>query len=458
MKSAISILLVNPWIFDFAAYNLWVEPLGLEYIASFLKMAGARVSSIDCLNSNFKSNPKEKANGCSKFFRTIIQKPKKLDFVKRYYARYGISLEEFQNRLKELEKPDLILITSIMTYWYPGVFYTIKFLRKIYGNDIPIILGGTYARLCREHAKSFSGADIIYSDNEIYPLLEIIENITDKTLNKKNIPDKFANWPFPDHALFNNKSKRFFAILTQRGCPFRCSYCASPILYNKIEKRAKNSVISEIMLYSNMLNTNNIAFYDDALLLNFGEHIIPILKEILEKDLNFNFYLPNAIHSKFINPEIASLIFKCGFKTIRIGLETSNRELQRISGNKISNEGYLKSIEILKEVGYKKNDIGVYILVGLPEQSPLDVEETIRFVEKSGASPYLSFYSPIPHTPLFNKAAEISNLNLKDEPLFQNNSVYILKHPKFSEKTIQYLKDMAREIRGERSQEVGGRI
>jgi len=89
----------------------------------------------------------------------------------------------------------------------------------------------------------------------------------------------------------------------------------------------------------------------------------------------------------------------------------------------------------------------VYILVGLPGQKPSEVEETIKFVDKSGASPYLSFFSPIPQTPLFKRAAEISKIDIDKEPLFQNNSIYILTHPEFSEESIQYLKDMAREIR-----------
>ena len=447
MKRSISILLVNPWIFDFAAYNLWIEPLGLEYIASILQKAGINVNGIDCLNSQFKKNPREKVNGCSKFNRTIIPKPKNLDFVKRHFAMYGITPDEFQFRLKEIEIPDVILITSIMTYWYPGLFFTIKLLKDFYNGRIPIILGGIYASLCKTHALTFSDADIVYSERNILQLFNIIENITGKTINKSNITENFYSWPLPDHTIFRGKSKNFFAILTQRGCPFKCSYCASPLLNKSIEKRDINSVIDEIIRYSNLLNTKNIAFYDDALLLNSKVHLIPTLKEIIKRDLNLNFHLPNAIHSRFITPEIAKIFFESGFKTIRIGLETSISRIQKATGNKVSNKDYLRSIEILKNAGYKKNEIGVYILVGLPDQNPIDVEETIKFVNRSGASPYLSFYSPIPHTPLFNKAMNISKLNLKDEPLFQNNSVYILKHPNFSEESIQYLKDMAKESR-----------
>jgi hypothetical protein len=42
-------LLINPWIYDFSAYNLWYRPLGLLYIASLLRTNGVDVSFIDCL-------------------------------------------------------------------------------------------------------------------------------------------------------------------------------------------------------------------------------------------------------------------------------------------------------------------------------------------------------------------------------------------------------------------------
>ena len=50
MSTAPFILLVNPWIYDFAAYDLWSKPLGLLYIAALLKHNGFDVHLIDCLD------------------------------------------------------------------------------------------------------------------------------------------------------------------------------------------------------------------------------------------------------------------------------------------------------------------------------------------------------------------------------------------------------------------------
>ena len=44
------ILLVNPWIHDFAAYDFWAKPLGLLALAALLRSHGLSVSYIDCLD------------------------------------------------------------------------------------------------------------------------------------------------------------------------------------------------------------------------------------------------------------------------------------------------------------------------------------------------------------------------------------------------------------------------
>ena len=44
------LLLINPWIYDFAAYDLWIKPLGLLYLAGVLKKNHYCLSYIDCLD------------------------------------------------------------------------------------------------------------------------------------------------------------------------------------------------------------------------------------------------------------------------------------------------------------------------------------------------------------------------------------------------------------------------
>ncbi|MDP2840447.1 MAG: hypothetical protein Q8O11_10360, partial [Syntrophales bacterium] len=46
------ILFINPWIYDFSAYDLWYKPLGLLSLASLLRIHGVHITFVDCLESN----------------------------------------------------------------------------------------------------------------------------------------------------------------------------------------------------------------------------------------------------------------------------------------------------------------------------------------------------------------------------------------------------------------------
>lgn len=83
------------------------------------------------------------------------------------------------------EKPDLIGITLGMTYWYPGVFKIIEITKKFF-QDVPIILGGIYATLCYEHAKRYSGADIMFKGEGELEALRLIAELTNMELQTHN--------------------------------------------------------------------------------------------------------------------------------------------------------------------------------------------------------------------------------------------------------------------------------
>ncbi|MCX7767334.1 MAG: cobalamin B12-binding domain-containing protein, partial [Candidatus Sumerlaeia bacterium] len=144
------ILLINPWIYDFSAFDLWAKPLGLLYLASLLRQSGAEVFLVDCLDRyhwSLRHKPvKENEFGCGKYPATEIPKPAPLKFIPRRYKRYGILPDAFITDLKNTGKPDVILVTSRMTYWYPAVVEVIRICRQIF-PDSPVILGGTYATL-----------------------------------------------------------------------------------------------------------------------------------------------------------------------------------------------------------------------------------------------------------------------------------------------------------------------
>ena len=445
MGAPVSVLLINPWITDFAAYNFWAEPLGLFYVASVLRRSGARLSCIDCLFSEEKPNPEPKENGCSKYLRRVVDTPPGLGWVQRAYARYGMEEEEFLRLLYEQPTPDVVLVTSMMTYWYPGVVRVIELLRQHYGPGIPVVLGGIYAMLCRDHAERVSGADVVYGSDDLLGLVELVERVTGKELREGTFSSDFSRYPLPAHELGWNR--RFFAVLTGKGCPFSCTYCASHLINRRFIRRSVPSVLDEMTRFRRALNTTNVAFYDDALLADAPGHLIPLLQGIVDRGLDLSLHLPNGIHARYVTPEIAALFRTSGIRTVRIGLETAQPELQFRTGNKTKNHEFQRSVSLLREAGYSRSDVGAYVMLGLPGQTAWDVEESLSFAHRAGAAPHLSYFSPIPGTAIWEEALKTTFLAMEDEPLLQNNTVFILKNRGFSRDSIDTLKRMALDLR-----------
>lgn len=114
-----NILLVNPWIHDFAAYDYWAKPIGLLYLASILREHGCKVAYIDCLNRfhpDIKKHIPSKTDGRGSYLKTKILKPEGLEDIPRNYSRYGIPDKLLRKDLLDVPEPDAILVTSHMIF------------------------------------------------------------------------------------------------------------------------------------------------------------------------------------------------------------------------------------------------------------------------------------------------------------------------------------------------------
>jgi len=444
------ILLINPWIYDFAAYDLWVKPLGLLYIAAVLKRNGLGVHIIDCLDTY---NPKMEEiydagkisrdeTGRGQFYKERVVKPERLKgIIKRQYKRYGITPALFKHELSSIQTPEVILVTSMMTYWYPGVFEVIRLAKHCYPG-VPVILGGVYATLCNEHARKFSNADVVISGYGEFQSLRYIQQLTGKEINFTPDLTEPDHLPYPAHELLSTPTA--LPVLTARGCPFKCTYCASSQLAPQFIRRKPSRVADEIEHFVTKHGTADFAFYDDAFLFAPEEHAVPILKEIIKRKLNVRFHFPNGLHTRYITQGVAELMMEAGCKTVRLGLETTEPFRQHSTGGKVSTEEFIRAADVLKNAGFTDTEVGVYILAGLPGQEANEVYSTIQLVKEKGLKPLIAEYSPIPGTALWEKAVALSPYPIAEEPLFHNNTLLPCQWDKFTLDDLEVVKKTAR--------------
>ena len=440
-SAAPHILLVNPWIYDFAAYDVWAKPYGLLLLAGILRAHGMRVSYIDCLDRfHPRARPASPAarHGRGPYLKTKLPKPALFTDVARNYARYGIPLQWFRDDLAVIDKPDLILVTSLMTYWYPGVTAVIRELRAAFPSA-PILLGGIYASLCPDHAGRVSGADAVFTGEGVEEILSVAAEYTGFSVNPRFDADNMDTWPWPALDLQNEIA--YAPLLTSLGCPYACDYCASKILQPSRRLRSPESVLEEIRHWHGRFNVRNFVFYDDALLVGARNHAMPLLEKVVQAGLPLCFHTPNAVHIREITGETARLMARAGFVTLRLGLETldfNSREMD----HKLQREEFFRAAACLKNAGFKADRVGAYLLAGLPGQDLEKVAADIRMVKQTGIKPILAYYSPIPHTAMWPAAVRASRYDLNADPLYTNNSVFPCLSS-FDWQTLSRLKQLA---------------
>ncbi len=437
------ILLINPWIYDFTAFDLWAKPLGLLYIAALLRSRGYEIEYIDCLDIHHstmvqgKGLPKRKQYHQGHFFKENVDKPPALANIPRKYSRYGISEDRFSERLESLHEPKVVLVTSIMTYWYPGPFQVIRLVKERFPKSF-VAMGGIYTTLCPDHARRYSKADYVLPGEGPAKILTIVGELLGVPAHGIPRGSHLDDLPYPAFDLYSILD--YGCVLTSLGCPYRCDYCAAWKITRGFSHRDPKRVVDEIELWTGTFEIHDIAFYDDALLVDSEKHFMPMAKELLRRGIRCRFHTPNGIHGRELSDEIANLMYELGFKTVRLGLETSDTIRQKRIGDKITNGEMERAITYLRGAGFSGEDIGVYILAGLPGQRVSEVEESIRFVRACGATPKLTEYSPIPQTPLWEAASKVSEFDLGGEPLFHNKSILPCRWEGFTWEDLQRVK------------------
>ncbi|MBN2406268.1 MAG: radical SAM protein [Elusimicrobia bacterium] len=394
-------LLINPYVYDFACYDYWLKPLGLQYISSLLKEKGHEVEFVDCMDRHHESLPEASDGpfGTGSYVSTEAEKPAVLKKYNRKYRIYGIHGKKLNKILESIPRPDMVLMTSSMTYWYMGVRDIAVMIRKTFPG-VPLILGGTYATLCGEHAGRTVGPDYIFGGREL-------DGFFEKTGCKA---ESFSKWPAPDYSFYGKIP--YLAIRTSVGCSRNCSYCGIGKLSCGFEYKSGDRIKKEIERAAGSGNIKDIVFYDDSLLESPG------FIEYLESfPGNLRFHTPNGLEVRRITAKTAMLLRKAGFIQPCLSVDVLGAGRQR---DKLTECDLDKALENLRLAGYREGEISCYLIFGLPGQELDGIERTAEYLHLKGLRINLAEYALVPGT---RDAREFA-VETVSEPLLHNNSLF----------------------------------
>lgn len=341
--------------------HLITPQLGLGYISSYLRERGVETRIIDGLN-------------------------------------LGLTNEDIVERCQGF---DLVGINCLSDY-YPRVVELTKLL-KAAGKRV--VIGGPHASVLPHDTLMGTGADFVVvgeGEETVYDLATALkENKACKDISglltreghhvvKRPYIKDLDTLPFPDWAQMEPRTykkaphggfvKKFpvAPITSTRGCPYECTFCASPDIWGRrIRYRSPKNVVDEIEYLVNEFGVREIHFEDDNLTLK-KEHVVGICELILERGIKVSWATPNGIRVDTITPELLKLMKRSGCYFIAFGIESGNESILK----KIKKDTDLATIT---HAVHQAHDAGLmtqgFFIFGLPGETETTVRNTIEYAK-----------------------------------------------------------------------------
>ncbi len=292
---------------------------------------------------------------------------------------------------------------------------------------LPVILGGAHATLLPEETlASAPGIDVVVrgeGEETLIDLLRALEN--KKSLSEisgisyrkdgravnnpaRSVSIDLDSLPFLAYHLLprrrykphppHGRALPFAAIITSRGCPYRCSYCSKPIFGSRFRAQSPQRVVDEIAYYQDKFGVKEIAFYDDVFTLN-KKRAYDIAEGIIKRGLKIHWTCETRVN--LVDKDLLHHMKRAGCYAIAYGIESGSQEILDTMNKGITIDEVEEAVRLTREVGLQT--IG-YFMIGSPGESPETIVATIEFAKKLKIDfAQFAVTTPFPGTDLYDR-------------------------------------------------------
>jgi anaerobic magnesium-protoporphyrin IX monomethyl ester cyclase len=228
--------------------------------------------------------------------------------------------------------------------------------------------------------------------------------------------------PFPAYHLLPMQAYYFFvfekfcAVLTSRGCPFHCVFCAERGFWAPgWRPRDPKIVGEELELLHRRYGRESIWFGDDCFNVD-GEHMGQICEEILRRDLKLNWYYQGRADLLIKHQEYLPLMRRAGNLMVQIGIEAHSDEALRGLRKNLTGEQVEEALRLLREHGI----VCQWMMILCTRQD--DANSILRKVDYMKwldvDFPVFTIYTPFPGSDAYTEAKEQGWLETDDYALY----------------------------------------
>lgn len=349
-------------------------------------------------------------------------------------ANLRVLFEDKKDMVADLNKkidefhPDLIAVTATESTF----LIAIHLLKNIKNKQIPVILGGVFATFAPERALGFPEIDMICVGEGESTLLElcekmrrgkafehvaglwikdqngdIIRNPIGPPVDINSNPTDFDIGLFEERRLYRpmaGKLYRMLSVETERGCPYRCTYCNSPSqedMYRKMtdtsffRKKSFEKVYEEIINYRDVWKVEYLFFWADTFLAMSKNELDQFCE--MYTDIKLPFFIQTRPET--VNTETFVKLKTVGLHRVALGVEQGNEVFRKkVLGKTCTNKQYIESAQILRDLDISFSSFN---MIGLPDETPELVMDTVELNRRINPDDVgCAIFSPFYGTPL----------------------------------------------------------
>jgi len=383
-----------------------LPPLGIAYIAAFLREKGFSVGVIDGPASDFTEND-------------ILEK---IRLFKPRVVGFSAITSVFHRAVKLAERirqdfPDILILIG----GHHASILPQEVLKDNSCFDILICGEGesTAEEIMRKFGESGFNRDEFLNGFEVLHKIcgivfrkgnDIIANPVRKAIeNLDTLPypawdllpmDKYI--PLPNQYL----NKPLIHMVAIRGCPFQCSFCSNNSVFGKKIRAIGPMKLVEIIKYAkDKFKIKEVSFWDDCMTAD-KKWMLEFCRLMVERNMNITWTCYSRVDT--VDPEILGWMKKAGCWNIFYGYETGNQELLDVVGKKITLEQIRQVNRWTKEADI---EVRASFMIALPKETPEMADKTIDFaISLEPDYAQFSITTPFPKTKLYEDAQKYGTL------------------------------------------------
>ncbi len=212
-------------------------------------------------------------------------------------------------------------------------------------------------------------------------------------------------------------------MVTTRGCPYHCNWCAKPIWGQRYNVRSPENVVAELKWLKDTYHPDHIWFADDILGLKPGW--LQRFAELVEtQDARVPFKCLSRADLLLRDGDIEALK-RAGCRIVWIGAESGSQKILDAMEKGIRVEQIYEAARRLHEAGIQ---VGFFLQFGYPGETREDIEKTFQMVRDCRPDDIgMSVSYPLPGTKFYERVKD--QLGVKQNWLDSNDLAMLYKGP-----------------------------